>query len=477
MDRTRGNASRPSAAIGRGGSRGNSGYHHPRGRGNRSGKTRADRLWGNTPQFERNQSGMTELFALQSKLNATIARQARLLKVDASEVRSTEVEHLRRVNQQIVGPSLRSVEGQVLPNPFNERNLSDSQKAAERLILMQGKPIVGENSHPRLRPASRRSLNRRRTNRACTEKVYSRPLSKLTVLEGPLAPCFRRSVDRGYSGTPAQWLRSPTSAKAMQSLTCKGIIDSSRAGSFSLFERDSPLRWVIHSHSTINTHPLTRGFLSERLYHQSSEADVLVRQSRAVPRLPLKQWPRDARGCGWPTYPTLNESWEMMMRGKTSQSIYNRPPTKSREVPLRKSMVSPGSAVRVLAEYVLGLRADISVPRNLLGYFRYRWGFLILNKTGIIPKALASFLSSTWKRNFSGMFLRIPLRYSDALRRSTKSYPKGGIRFIPASSSRAPREGKRRPRRPFRSLKVHSIQGMKSEHSPSSESDHGVRLC
>jgi hypothetical protein len=37
-----------------------------------------------------------------------------------------------------------------------------------------------------------------------------------------------------------------------------------------------------------------------------------------------------------------------------------------------RRQVVPGSATRTVAHFLNGIRADIEVPRTLLGYFKYR---------------------------------------------------------------------------------------------------------
>jgi len=64
----------------------------------------------------------------------------------------------------------------------------------------------------------------------------------------------------------------------------------------------------------------------------------------------------------------------------------------------------------VVLTNVVGIRADLKVPKKFLGYFRYRWGFLIL--TGArLPTSLIRFLISQWITNFSSCWLEKQVRF------------------------------------------------------------------
>jgi hypothetical protein len=55
--------------------------------------------------------------------------------------------------------------------------------------------------------------------------------------------------------------------------------------------------------------------------------------------------------------------------------------------------------------HVVGLRSDVEVPEKYLGYFRYRWGFLILTAPFILPIGLTRFIVSLWVRNPHSLWL------------------------------------------------------------------------
>jgi len=60
---------------------------------------------------------------------------------------------------------------------------------------------------------------------------------------------------------------------------------------------------------------------------------------------------------------------------------------------------------RIVRRHIVGVRSDIEVPEKFLGYFRYRWGFLILTAPGILPIGLARFLVGLWVRNPHSLWL------------------------------------------------------------------------
>lgn len=68
---------------------------------------------------------------------------------------------------------------------------------------------------------------------------------------------------------------------------------------------------------------------------------------------------------------------------------------KTRRVSRRELNESSALAIRIVRRHVIGLRSDIEVPKQYLGYFRYRRGFLILTAPRV-PIGLARFLLGQW---------------------------------------------------------------------------------
>lgn len=73
----------------------------------------------------------------------------------------------------------------------------------------------------------------------------------------------------------------------------------------------------------------------------------------------------------------------------------------------------------IVSENVLGIRADIEVPKKFLGHFRYRWGFLILTSFAI-PIGLVRFLTSQWIKTPFNLWLNRNVSY----RKFLSSVPK-----------------------------------------------------
>jgi hypothetical protein len=224
------------------------------------------------------------------------------------------------------------------------------------------------------------------------------------------------------------------------------------------------------------------GFQGERLRSKCTDVVVLRRQASSVPRLKKHDWPRGfRRACAWPTYPTLAESWEMMLRSLNGPRRLPLRSSHARPEKIPTKLVKPGSLVRAISNYVIGVRADIEVPKETLAYFRYRWGFLILRRKDALPSKLVRWLSNLWKTDFSSLLMSEPIRLNDALRRlpSSCQWQLLGYRYAGLLQSSRAKKGRQRPPRPVRNQPrlVPVTAGKTSESPPSSDkSDGGVRL-
>jgi hypothetical protein len=454
-------------------------YGKPRG-GPRSGKSsRVDRIWGFTPNSEVSSTGLSVLFSEQNRLKAALLRQSRLAKLDVTEMRSTEAEHLRMVNQAILDVS-SGVPGAI--NPFAHRDLTDAQILSESIVSRQGcKRIGGTPIAPRALPGTN-AIRIRSKRVVVADRSYDLPtLEELLTLRGPLARTFRRAVERGYRGSPSQWLRSPAAAREILKLQQKGFTFPPTG--LSVMQPNGPLFFAVNGCSGIEPHSLSYGFRRETIRRKAVNLTVLRCQAASVPRLKRHEWPLS--GHAWPTYPTLNESWAAMVTGKfplhlnkaaTSETfLRSKRPTKQ---------VKPGTSERVLSYYVIGIRADIEVPRTLLGYFKYRWGFLILRRHCSFNRNLTKFLSRLWKTDHTGMFLREPIRYNDALRCIPPSklcllggFVRGGDLPPSFKKSKVRRRPPRRTRLLAKAIESGSPKVSLGLPPYSDKSDDGVRLC
>lgn len=131
---------------------------------------------------------------------------------------------------------------------------------------------------------------------------------------------------------------------------------------------------------------------------------VFRSQSTLAKRLDREAWPSVAGKPAWPSSPSINEWLEMIRRGAVSSSDQWRHSGKTERVSLREFNSNIGIAERIVVRQVIGLRADVEMPRKFLRYFRYRWGFLILISSKI-PCGLTRFLASTWCVNPYSLWL------------------------------------------------------------------------
>jgi hypothetical protein len=469
------------------GAGGNSGTRPPKGDTSPTRGSGSSRVWGKTPHYKLDSAGLTALFERQVQLKAALSKQARLAKLDVSQVRSTEAEHLRRVNQAILDSS-SGLAGFV--NPFSQRNLIESQIVSERLIRGTGKNRLVQRNAERTGPVPSPMAGRLRGKRARPENnsrsVYAN-LEDSFCLRGPLLREFSRAKKRGYKGPPSRWLKGPQAVAAWRRLLDRGLT-SVQPGHLSVFHRLCPLHYAVNAASCVETN-LTTGFTGHKIRRQATNFVVLRRQAASVPRLKRRSWPCGSHGGAWPTFPTLTESLEMAMRSE--RSYHHNVPLKpniirAERIPTRQ--ILPGSSARAVSKLVLGIRADIEVPKGLLGYFRYRWGFLILHRKVTLPRRLCRWLVSQWKCDITRMFLRYPVRYNDALRRlpCTTLWVMRG--FVPAGSQGdtlaalmkpARRRQPRNVRRGFEPSPQRRQADVNTSATTSSsdKSDDGVRLC
>lgn len=486
MDRRGGRkASSSSAANGCTENRGNTRNRRPRGHSHPA-QSRSDRrVWGNAPHAEFTQSGLTKLFDAQKRLNAALRKQAKLAKLAVGEVRSTQAEQLRRVNEEILRVSSS---GSGIVNPFSSRNLTHAQMLSEDMIKRSGKRVIKGASVTRPTQPSKFPIRKHRRDCTKTSEDAGRCPSPLEcfTLRGPLLRDFSRAKERGYKGPASRWLLGSRAQTAIDRLREKGFtfLHPREVG---MFHPQSPLHWAVSSHSSVQQHNLRHGFRGERLHSQPTNFVTLRRQAASVKRLKLSDWPCSEQGRSWPTFPTLNESWEMVARGKylydhTNNALLSK---LLRETKRPTKLVKPGASERTIRRLLIGVRADVEVPRKFLCYFQYRWGFLILQRKHFLPKELIKFLADRWKKDFTRMFLVGPVRYNDALRRLSDSdhwalsgFVRGSVPKLVQNS----RQRKRIPRGARRELAKSTthgstITGKTSKGTPSPDkSDGGVRL-
>lgn len=232
---------------------------------------------------------MTSLFERQRLLKAAVSRQARLAKLEAGQVRSTEVEQLRMVNQAMLDVSSHVV-GSV--NPFRERNLNDAQLLAEDMLRRQGDKsrLYRENPERRCARPSKNSNRIRGKAKVDNRKVSAPHLADCFSLRGLLVRDFARAKQRGYKGPPSRWLRGSKARKLVAALPGVGFTFPP-PDLWSIFDHRSPLHWSVSADSGVQRHNLSHGFRGERLRSEPTNFVVLRRQATSVPRLRFNDWP------------------------------------------------------------------------------------------------------------------------------------------------------------------------------------------
>jgi len=128
-------------------------------------------------------------------------------------------------------------------------------------------------------------------------------------------------------------------------------------------------------------------------------------QSRNVKQLSTSDWPRRGTRSAWPSSPTIDELTEMGRRGETPVPLQTKAvPAKDR---IRRSEFNTDAELRarIISKNVLGIRSDIKVPYQWLGFFRYRWNFLILTTPFNLPVGLVRWLTGQWVRDPHNLWL------------------------------------------------------------------------
>jgi len=138
---------------------------------------------------------------------------------------------------------------------------------------------------------------------------------------------------------------------------------------------------------------------------------VFRSQSTQVKKLSREAWPTVAGKPAWPSSPTITEWLEMVRRAAKSSSDHWVPSGKTAVVTRREFNDNIVLARMIVVRQIVGLRADVEIPRKFLKYFRYRWGFLILTYANI-PAGLVRKLASIWIMDPYSLWLerRVSLR-------------------------------------------------------------------
>jgi hypothetical protein len=152
-----------------------------------------------------------------------------------------------------------------------------------------------------------------------------------------------------------------------------------------------------------------------------SEDTLKFSRDRRILRCTKDDWPKDPFGRrAWPSFPNSQEYIAMLGKGRSNTSLF---PIIERVNDYSISFDDYHNDIRIRRHFiqknVFGIRPSWDIPEKFSKYFRYRWGFLILIDC-FLPTQLVNYLSSTWLRDRSSLWLDDPR----PLRKFLKSCPK-----------------------------------------------------
>lgn len=116
-------------------------------------------------------------------------------------------------------------------------------------------------------------------------------------------------------------------------------------------------------------------------------------QRRGV--LPLKKslWPSREGISLWPDVKTPKELCLSLLLGYKERSRHTH--ENRVQVALKQANKDIGLLESILVENLIGIRMGMELPSKYFGYFRRRWGFLILTSSRL-PTGLIRYLISKW---------------------------------------------------------------------------------
>jgi hypothetical protein len=106
------------------------------------------------------------------------------------------------------------------------------------------------------------------------------------------------------------------------------------------------------------------------------------------------QWPRHSLGRCWPNTPTVGELAGWARAGGNTRAM----PLKKKFFTQRRVLESPELLTSLVTKCILGVRVGVEIPEKFRGFFRYRWGMLLLIDTPYVPFGLVRFLTGLWLR-------------------------------------------------------------------------------
>jgi len=147
----------------------------------------------------------------------------------------------------------------------------------------------------------------------------------------------------------------------------------------------------------------------------NGDLSVHERQRQLVKPLPISAWPRLGTRPAWPSSPSVVELIAMSRRGITAFPLAKPVPDKH---PVSLALYNTNAVLRaqIVSKQIVGIRSTVEVPDKYLGYFHYRWNFLILTNRYDLPYGLVRFLTGQWKRNPHNLWLRRKISFKSYLK-------------------------------------------------------------
>lgn len=144
-------------------------------------------------------------------------------------------------------------------------------------------------------------------------------------------------------------------------------------------------------------------------------------QSHVAKRLEKSDWPRLGTKSVWPSSPTVDELMEMGRRGITPAPLQTKAVPAHDRIHLSEYNTDAALRARIISKNVLGIRSDIKLPSQWLGYFRYRWNFLILATPFNLPAGLVRWLTGQWVRDPHNLWLQDKASFRIFLKKTDRS--------------------------------------------------------
>lgn len=158
--------------------------------------------------------------------------------------------------------------------------------------------------------------------------------------------------------------------------------------------------------------------LSSTIYRPRQQCVDWIRdRDELVLPLRLGDWPRHRNGRRmWPTVLTYDEYLEVSQKNYSYEEYsFMRDKKQCFSVTLADANKDLSLLTSVLNLNLVGVREDVKIPKHYLGFFRRRWGMLLLTNSKL-PPGLVRFLTGLWKSHPYSLWLHVKLPLKNFLR-------------------------------------------------------------